>query len=580
MDRITSSLLKDFVASHGLEKLPESEAFEHFANYAVLFGELSDTFELDDVRVGQDGNVGIDGLAAIVNGALITSQEDADSIITTNGFLDADFIFIQAKTSATFDLGELSKFLFSVTDFFEVPPKLGHNQATKDLIGLKDHLYTRSGEMKRNPNVAMFYVCTGKWMDDTNLRARVDSTIAELGQTGLFQEVTFTPVDASALQKLYRGTKGKSSAKFSFSWRVALPQQVDGVSEAHFGLVPGKEYLNLIMDDNGNIKKSLFYDNVRDFQDFNEVNKDIRATLQSEDRALFPLLNNGITIIARTVRPTGNVFYIEDYQIVNGCQTSHVLFHERANVGQDVFVPIKMISTSDEAIVNRIIKATNFQTVVRPDQLYALSEFQKKLEEYYATFEGGQRLFYERRSKQFASAASVGKVRIVTIQQQIRAFVSMFLEEPHRGHYPRSMGPSVGKTLFAINHISEPYYLSAFAQFRLEFFFRSGSISTKYKPARYHMLMGARHVLQPRAVHSAASNEMRRLCAELFPDVHSDEKILLAFTKATKVIDKACAGQALDRPLTKTIAFTKAFQTALLRQYPLQKVKKSLKTGQ
>ena len=110
-------------------------------------------------------------------------------------------------------------------------------------------------------------------------------------------------------------------------------------------------------------------------------------------------------------------------------------------------MPIKIISTNDDDVVNRIIKATNFQTEVKPDQLYALADFQKKLEEYYATYEGEQRLYYERRSKQYASASKVEKVRIVTIQQQIRAFVAMFLEEPHRGHYPRSMGPNVGKIL-------------------------------------------------------------------------------------------------------------------------------------
>jgi hypothetical protein len=279
-------------------------------------------------------------------------------------------------------------------------------------------------------------------------------------------------------------------------------------------------------------------------------------------------LNNGITIIARKVRPTGNTFYIEDYQIVNGCQTSHVLYHERANITDDVYVPIKIISTDDDDLVNRIIKATNFQTEVKPDQLYALSDFQKKLEEYYATYDGDERLYYERRSKQYATTPKVEKIRIVTIQQQIRAFVSMFLEEPHRGHYPRSMGPNVGRTLFGRDHLPEPYYLSAYALFRLEYFFRNGSLDKKYKPARYHLLMGARHVLNPQPIPSATANEMKRFCRKLSPDIHDDRKLLAAFQKAVGIVDATCGTRVLDRKLTKTLPFTKKFQHALAAQHP------------
>ena len=575
MDRITETLLKEFVSTQGLESLSEAQRFENFANYSVLFDELSDTFELDDVAVGQDSNIGIDGLAVIVNGAHVLTEEDADSLIDANSFLDADFVFIQAKSSANFDLGEIGKVFFAVADFFVDKPRLSHTTATKDLMRLKDHIYSRSGDMaNRTPNVSIFYVCTGKWTDDPALQARIDLGKTELMQTQLFHEVAFTPVDASGLQKLYRATKGKSSAKFSFSARVALPQQVNAVSEAHFGVIPAKEFLNLILDGNGNIKKSLFYDNVRNFQDFNKVNKDIRATLQSPESSLFPLLNNGITIIAGTVRPTGNTFHIEDYQIVNGCQTSHVLYHERANLTDEVYVPIKIISTNDDDVVNRIIKATNFQTEVKPDQLYALADFQKKLEEYYATYEGEPRLYYERRSKQYATAPKVEKVRIVTIQQQIRAFVAVFLEEPHRGHYPRSMGATVGRTLFGRDHLPEPYYLSAYAQFKLEYFFRNGGVDKKYKPARYHLLMGARHVLNPEPVPSAAANEMKRLCARLLPDIHDDKKLLAAFQKAAAIVDVACGRRSLDRKLTKTQPFTKRFREALVRKFPTSAKKK------
>ena len=45
------------------------------------------------------------------------------------------------------------------------------------------------------------------------------------------------------------------------------------------------------------MKTSVFYDNVRDFQDMNIVNQGIAETLMNRDSAiLFPVLNNGVTV--------------------------------------------------------------------------------------------------------------------------------------------------------------------------------------------------------------------------------------------------------------------------------------------
>src|ERR1051326_9277693 len=39
----------------------------------------------------------------------------------------------------------------------------------------------------------------------------------------------------------------------------------------------------------------------------------------------FPLRNNGVTIVARKLQRVGPQFTLEDFEIVNGCQTSHVI---------------------------------------------------------------------------------------------------------------------------------------------------------------------------------------------------------------------------------------------------------------
>jgi hypothetical protein len=70
---------------------------------------------------------------------------------------------------------------------------------------------------------------------------------------------------------------------------------------------------------------------------------------------------------------------IEDFQIVNGCQTSHVIFYERESIkDKQIFIPVRIIGTQNEDVINSIILATNSQTALKPEQIYALTEFAKK----------------------------------------------------------------------------------------------------------------------------------------------------------------------------------------------------------
>jgi len=83
--------------------------------------------------------------------------------------------------------------------------------------------------------------------------------------------VKFHPVDADELYKLDQLTKNTISAEFTFPQRVPMPE-MQGVKEAYLGILPAIEYLQLVVDEAGMIRKSLFYDNVRDFQSYNPVN--------------------------------------------------------------------------------------------------------------------------------------------------------------------------------------------------------------------------------------------------------------------------------------------------------------------
>jgi AIPR protein len=372
-----------------------------------------------------------------VNGKLVASTDEVDDLISNAGFLDVDVIFIQAKTSQSFDGSEIGTFIHGVKEFVSETPSLVLNEKVSTKHDIWDHILSRSGEMiRRLPSCKLYYATTGNWSGDQNLVSVINSGVRELQALNLFEIVTFVPCGASEIQRYYRDTKNKLSVTINFANKITLPE-IQGVSEAYFGVLPFSEFRKLIIDDNGNIF-NVFYDNVRDFQGDNPVNSGIKKTLNDGKFDLFSVLNNGVTVVADSITPAGNRFTLRDYQIVNGCQTSHVLYESSNIEGIDsVNIPVRLVVTADEEIRNQITLATNSQTEVKPEQLEAQNEFQKNLELYYSSVFSTGNLYYERRSQQYHSHSDVKKTQIITIPVQIKSFSSMFLNLPHNvsGYY-------------------------------------------------------------------------------------------------------------------------------------------------
>lgn len=556
MDRITKSLLDAFASETDLLHLPEDKQFEHFASYLTANRFLAESFDTGEIVTTQpDG--GIDGIALVVNGALVTDADLVAEFETTNGYLDATFIFVQADRSASFDSAKIGQFGFGVSDFFSTSPQLPRGARTASAAAVMTALYDRSRTFRRgNPVCRLYYVTTGRVTPDAVLEARRSGVVADLRQLGIFRDVDFTLVGADEIQRLYNQTRNAITREFTFDKKTVMPE-MPGVTEAYIGLVPAQDFVVLLDDGNGGIQRSLFYDNVRDFQDYNPVNSEMKATLESESgRLRFALMNNGVTIVARSLRTTGNRVCIEDFQVVNGCQTSHVLFDHREHLDPGVYLPLRLIATQDDAVLASIAKATNRQTEVKAEQLIALSDFQKKLEAYCLTFPPAQQLLYERRSRQYDRVARVEKTRIITPSSLIRAYASIFLEEPHRTtrDYKRLL-ERIGTSIFGPDDRLEPYYYAASAVYRLEFLFRNARIAARFKPARYQILLAARLLQAPDKPPRANSHEMVRYCETLIGPIWDAGPAEQLFARATEVVDSTAAGN-FDRDRIRTQPFT------------------------
>ena len=237
---------------------------------------------------------------------------------------------------------------------------------------------------------------------------------------------------------------------------------IDDVKESYLGLINGQTVIALMSDEDGNSIPNVFYDNVRDYQGENRVNIEIQSTLKEDYKNSFSILNNGITIVAEELDTTRNDFTITNYQIINGCQTANVLFHNKELVDEKIQVSLKLIISNNQDVISRVIRSTNSQTEIKAQDLLAYSNFQKRLEDYYNTFSGQNRLYYERRSKQYNST-SIERSRIIDKTLQIKVLGSFFFDKPNLAtRYFGTLFSEFKDSIFKDSDNFIPYYTAAY----------------------------------------------------------------------------------------------------------------------
>jgi len=563
MDKILASYVEDFSGKQGFGDLTPAEQFHHFVNYCFVSRATPDSFDIEDLSTEGNGDTGVDGVAVLINGHIVSSPEDVDYFRDRVGRLDVEFVFLQSKSGAHFSAAEIGTFFFGVKEFFSEAPMARANAAISAFRDLKDYIYKLSIEMNKPPVCSLHYAGAGEWHDDANLLARVDSGRAELEATHLFSMVTFTPADADRLKALYRTLRNKVECEVPFDKHTILPQ-IAGVTEAYLGILPCHEYLRLITDEDGDIRRGLFYDNVRDFQGDNPVNREIAATFDDPaNSGHFVLLNNGVTIVARSINKVGAKFRVTDYQIVNGCQTSHVLHQNRKRIGAEVFLPVKLVVTDDPELTNRVIRATNRQTEVKVEAFESLTPFHRTLEEFYSSFgkDSGKRLYYERRSKQYLSLP-IPERSIVSLAMQCKAFLAMFLDEPHST--PRYYGEVLTATrgrMFQDDHRPYAYYTAAYCLVRIENLFRQKKLPVWCRKYRYHMMMLIRMTDGGPKMPPMSSKNMDKYCEDICSVLWDDAKLLEHAKRAVASIDKALSTFTGDKALAKRL---RSFTTHLV----------------
>lgn len=530
MDIITKSYFQKFITRNNITGGLSDHNFEIFVNNLIFNSINARGFELHRVATGGGCDAGIDGIGITINGKFIYSLSELEGILQNYMEFKVEFHFVQSKTSEKFESKEISNFIDGVFDMFspsifEKKKISGESLDRYKMI----QLIMENFEYAKTRKCFLYYVTAGDYIEDDNHKSSIAKGRKMLKDLEIFEDssIQINIFDKNEIRKRYERIQVKNKAEFELSNKIEIPF-IEGVTESYFAIMKIKEYFSIVIDSsNDEIRNGIFELNVRDFGgvDDNRVNSDIEKTINSEKREHFGLLNNGITIVGERLEKARGKYIISNFYVVNGCQTTNVLYDNKEKIDENMWISLKIVITEKTDLINDIVKATNNQTEVAEIQLLSMDEYQNVLESYYKSEDRWKQLYYERRDGQYRGIKNISNLEIISPEKQIKTFASIFLKSPHiSSRYAGKLQDEISKSIFIDKHNPIMYYTSSLINYRLEKMFLNQKINIQYNKFHQHILyLISLLVWENRKMPSYNSkNKMEEYCIPLI-DIGMDE---------------------------------------------------------
>jgi AIPR protein len=561
MNPVVKAQLSEFSKSNLLDaNYKDYEVFEVFAVFSVCNGLL--TNNLDPLQIHLKGDeFGIDAFAILVNGELCQTSDDVEAAFSHGKSHDVEFLVLQAKTSESMDYGEMSKFFDATLAFLDnkFPQP---TDAILELQSAKDTVYTKP--LKQNPALKMFFVNTGNGKVQGAQEQLIATSKKRLEEMNIFSSISIEVIGAKELQDSYRSATSSITGKIDIPNNTTLPAH-PAVQEAFLGFVTAKQLVALVSDNSADaeiprLNRGIFFDNVRDYDDASEINLSIIDQLKNGDSASFVFKNNGITVVAKDIKRVGNTFTLEDFQIVNGCQTTNILFKCRDHL-EGVVVPFRLIGSNNPEFVSTIIIGTNKQNEVREDQFWSLLPFMKSLEEYCREQPEGSRIYLERRENQYRDA-TIERRRICKPRDLLKAIAAIYLYRPHRAARDyRGVSKEFSKDIFQPKHSVVPYHAAAFAAYKIDTVVRFGKIDKGLSIYKYYVLSAIGFKWSDgRDIFSLKPKEQEKVGSAIIELVSDENAIAQLFEEVSKSVGEWVADlKTIDREKLRDTIRTETF---------------------
>lgn len=533
LEPIIKAKLEKFKEIKGYQDFDDPKAFEFFVNYHVLYAQQPDIFFgntdiLDVVSTGGHNDMSIDGIAIKIDGTIISSIDDFEAIISKNKKIQIDFVFIQSKYKLKVNMGEFNNFVFGVREFLgNDKPSQPYNEKIAYLLELKDYVLKDEfiSLWKDNPSVEVHYATIGENNELPHVDALSQRLKKDIESLNLYNDIDINLIDSSSLKNLCDSNENSFDVTFGFIENMGL-NEVSCVDNSCVVLCFGDEFVKIVLNENRTLRKTIFNDNVRDFQGDTTINSEIRKTIDTEPEK-FVLLNNGITIVCDKFVPKNRTIMISNPQIVNGCQSSSVLYHAY-RTGRDISrvpVLVKIISTLDSEVANQIVRGTNRQNIVYDEAFEITRDFHKNLEEFFESQQfAGVKYYYERRSRQFQHNPTISQWQKISLKNIIQSSIGMFFYRPDLAHMHESkLLKEFQNKIFLDTQSLYPYYMAGIANLHLENFFRTNPDKKKdYYAFKFHILMISNLLINNNRININKEKDIDAHCSELSKKIASE----------------------------------------------------------
>lgn len=404
-----------------------SDYFEFFSASQILKNQGLSDDEIDNGIVGKGLDGGCDSIYLFLNNLLITPDVVEHISAPKDSILE--MIIIQSKKTNSFgedavmkwktisgNLLDLSK---TTTDF-----KARYNADVLEAFTTFRDTYTRLITSRVKLKFRFYYATLA-----SDLHPNVVQQAEELKDTikRLFPnavvEVTF--VDSDTLFDMYNAMI-ENRVNLRFADIPISPNQKN-----YIALVDLKSYFKFIVNDEGDVRKSFFDSNVRDYQGKNNVNSSISETLHRADNNDFWWLNNGVTVLASEATLVNNrELQIVNPEIVNGLQTSMEIYNyfsenREALESEKRSILLRIIVPDNEESRDQIIFATNNQTNIPKATLRVTDPIHLQIEMYFKS----RGLFYDRRKNYYKNQGRK-PAEIIGVSFLAQCLITIFLKKP------------------------------------------------------------------------------------------------------------------------------------------------------
>ncbi|MCI4662722.1 MAG: AIPR family protein [Neomegalonema sp.] len=539
--RFAAEIGRDFDA---LDDAERGALFEYFATFHILrrfHAQEIEPLSLETLTVSAQDEGRVDTAALLIAGHLVRSVDEIETALEmAEAETNVDIIAIRASRANRFDENVIIQFGLAVDAMVRAAVPMRAHASDRSPAALLSHIraWGEAAGLKLNIRLFSYYSALGKWDDESDAAFYLREARANLAEADWICDTEIETVDRSRLLDMIASggpaTNPLSNdpiaddyleeyeAELPLEGLVPLPN-IPGVGGGYFGSVPVWEFLDLLEREDGQgLREAIFTQNVRGYQGDGGVNERIRATLASPDRAQFLLRNNGVTVVADEIDLHGDRVHLRNFQIVNGLQTSTVLYRMRDEIrdADDIFVPIKLVAARDWHIRRSIIEATNRQTPITGAALFAAGEKALDLEKYFKerVAAGAPPLFLERRRGQYASTMASQKI---SLEDLLRVFYAVFLELPQVAEKGfAAISGDLDDGLLAPSLTMEPYYTAA----RLLMIVRETAKrldEPRLLQVEHHAAFGLRVAAAPQKPPLGDAVAMKVMCQQIEMRIHS-----------------------------------------------------------